>query len=115
MGAISGSSNKPKDQKAWGLIFAKLSNSRKERNRPLAKVETYELISKGRLSGLLDIHFARSKGAILSNAREKITELDKNAPKESGNVLAIQKDFGGGYYLKMKFRSTEIMVYLITD
>ena len=66
---MSRSSNKPKDKEALGLIFKKLS---KRRNGALVKCDTYDVVTKKRISGLLEINSAQSKGIILTNVERKL-------------------------------------------
>ena len=51
------SSLKPNGQEAGDLTIKKLS--KKERNRSLDKGATYEAVTKKRLLGLLELHFAQ--------------------------------------------------------
>ena len=70
MGEMLRSSANPRDQEAGVLISKKLSKRRKESNRYLTEGDTYAAITKKWLFDLLEMHFAQSKGAALTNVRK---------------------------------------------
>ena len=70
--AMLGMSEIPRVETHGGLIFRKLGNRNVESRKGTVMGESSVAIDKKKLSALLEVHFAHSKGAIANDIRKKL-------------------------------------------
>ena len=68
------------------------------------------MTTEKRLFDLLELHYAQSKGVIMTNVRMQITELDKISPGELGIGVRNPEGIRGWLLGTKKFRLSGIMV-----
>ena len=91
------------DRYAGDLVLGKLSNPKGRSYREMVIIEPYVVIGKKRLYGLLEVHFALSKGVVLPDVRNQIRDLERSVPAELRKGYRTPEGLRGGFYQRMMF------------